>query len=202
MSKDILPAVVTNDENSGVYLVVIPDREGSEKSAPTIVLPGQSSDLQHRSIDALAAYSIKTGQPVKLQLLDMVGDRGESASLWKYPDGSHATVKVLNGETVLDMRLSEGEYYVPMKGRPSPSAPDVWGVNANELQQIVNEQLKNDADKNQSLFGPGGHLRDFLKENFSANAAAVIYASVQEEVKRHETKTDCTNQADQGLSIG
>lgn len=208
MSTDFLPAVIKNESGSGVLLVVIPDHpDGQKQPPPIIVRPGESSDQYVRSIDVMAAYSSTTGKPVDLQLLDMAGDQGKSAQLWKLPDFSHGEVKSVNGVPTLDMSLrlyednKPNQGYIPLKGKPSPSSPEVWGIDMNDLQKMVDEEIEKGAEKNHSLFGPSDHLKDFLKENFSAEHAATIYAAVHE-IKASQKNPDYASEQDKGLPIG
>lgn len=170
MSKDVIPAVVTNDENSGVYLVVVPDRVGSEKSAPTIVLPGQSSDQSHESIDALAAFSMRDGKPIDLQLLRMsVGEReGGVANWWKFPDGSRGTVRMQDGKPVLDM-----DVYVPYKG-PTPSNPKVWHVD--ELPRPAH------LDHKQQGASLNDQLQHYLQQHYAPSDVMRVLGAVNEKI--------------------
>lgn len=197
MAGDMFPAEIKNDADSGVLLVVIPGSvEGAKQAKPVIVKPGEHLSGYADRIDALAAYSIETGKPVNLQLLNMMGDRGESAQLWKYPGGNHATVKVLNGEPVLDV-----QYNLPVIGGPSPTTPEALGVGAGKLQQMVDERPKHDAVNKKSLLAPDEELINFLKENFTAKDAETIYAAVRTKMQGYEQRADHSIEAEKGLSL-
>ena len=199
MGADLLSADVTNDSRSGVYLVGVPDRIGEEQVTPFIIKPGESSTKYAESIDAVAAFSLD-GDPIKMQVLRpgyYPGKREErSAHLLKYPDGVSATVRLRAGKLVIDE-----DFDLPKHG-PSPSKWEDWGLNAAQVQKLVDDQIKLDSEKSQSLFGPGDHLQNFLKQNFTAKDAAEIYAAVQEKMKSQENNHDYTVQPDKGLQIG
>lgn len=175
MSKDIVPAVVINNENSGVYLVVVADKIGSEKPTLSIILPGQSSDLRHESIDALAAFSVKDGQPVNLQLIPMLDNEvGNSAHWWKYPDGSHGTVRMQDGKPVLDMQFNL------YKRAPTPSEQKVWGVD--ELPKPAH------LDHKQQSASLNDQLEEYLRQNYTSSDVMRVLAAVNEKMAAQQAR--------------
>jgi len=157
MGKDLLPASVYNDANSGIYLIAV---DGDNKNNTVRINPGESSKTKVRSIDAIGAYSINDNTPVNLQLSDA------ESSWWKIPDYCDVTVTNVNGVPTLKVDssipgfgpkpaissewvklrsdASQNQVAVPMKNVAATSAPD------NNINTVLHTKLLEHLNKHHS----------------------------------------------------